>query len=449
MSQSRHAAAGAFRPRVLLISEAANPEWVSVPLVGWSHSRALAALTDAHLVTQIRNREAIVRAGLVEGRDFTAIDSEALAAGLYRLAERLRGGAGKGWTTLAALAVPAYYYFEQLVWRRFGERLRRGEFDLVHRLTPLSPTTPSLLARRCRQLGVPFVLGPLNGGLPWPPGFEEVRRREREWLSYLRGAYRLLPAYRATRREAAAILVGSRATLAQMPRRYHGKCVYIPENAIEPARFDASVDRPAGRPLQLVFVGRLVPYKGADMLLEAAAPSIRAGRAALTLIGDGPQRPQLEQRIRELSIDAGVRLTGWVEHRRLQDRLLAADVFGFPSVREFGGGVLLEAMALGLVPIVVDYGGPGELVTDATGFRIPLGRREQIVERFRAILERLLDDPTPLRAMGRRARQRVLDHFTWEAKARQVREVYRWVLGERPDRPDFGLLPAERPAPER
>ena len=101
--------------RVLLIAEQANPTFVSVPLEGWSLSRALAARAglDVHVVTQVRNRQAFLDAGLVEadaswargpvengsgasGGDFTAIDSEKVAAKMHKLSSALRGGQGQG-----------------------------------------------------------------------------------------------------------------------------------------------------------------------------------------------------------------------------------------------------------------------------------------------------------------------------------------------------------------
>jgi len=424
-----------------LLAEQANPEFVSVPLEGWSHSQAIAGEVEAHLVTQVRNREAILRAGLVEGQDFTAIDSEKVAARMHAISEKLRGGKGKGWTTVMAFNSISYAYFEKLVWKQFGPAIRRGEYDVVHRLTPLSPTLPSKLAKHCARAGVPFVWGPINGGVPWPKAFDSARRSEKEWLSYIRDVYKLMPGYRSTRRHAAAIIVGSIATRDQVSPAYHDRCIYIPENAIDPAKFTAQRTRRVaeGQPIKLVFVGRLVPYKGADMLLEAAAELVRQKRAEVTIIGEGPEMPKLKAIVEREGMAEGVNLAGWVEHGQLQHVLAEHDVFAFPSIREFGGAVVLEAMAVGLAAVVVDYGGPGELVTDRTGYRVPMGSRESIIENFRAQLESIADNPAGIEPMSVAARQRVERQFTWQAKARQVCEVYDFVLGRTPSKPDFGM----------
>ncbi len=420
----------------LLIAESANPEWASVPLEGWSHSRAIQRLVGGHIVTQVRNRAAFERAG-VGADEFTPIDSEKIAAGVYSVGKKLRGGKGKGWTTLMAAAAPSYYYFEHLVWKRFGERLRRGEFSLVHRLTPLSPTLPSLLAARCRRIGVPFVWGPINGGVPWPAAFDRERRREREWLSYVRGAYRLLPGYNSTRRHAAALICGSRHTASEIAARHQDRVVYIPENAFDPERFVERRERRAEVPLRCVFLGRLVPYKGGDMLLGAAADLVRAGKVMIDFVGDGPERGRLEAMVREQGLGAGVRFLGLVPHREVQRHLAQADLMTFPSIREFGGAVILEAMAVGVVPMAVAYGGPGELMTESTAYPIEIGTREEVIARFRAALEGAVGDPAGIDRRSAAALERAHRLYTWDAKAAQTREVYRWVLGERSDRPEF------------
>lgn len=426
------------KPRVLLIAEACNPDWVSVPLVGWSHYDALRAVADVHLVTHPRNRDAIVKRGLVEGRDFTIIDNEHIARKTHKLANLLRGGKGKGWTTVTALGWPAYWEFERLVWKRFDTQLKRGDYDLVHRLTPLTPTMPSRLATRCKGIGVPFLLGPLNGGVPWPQGFDGRRRAEKEWLSYVRNVFKLMPGYRSTRRDASAIVVASRDTLAQMPANCRGRCVYIPENGIDPERFSQVRQHSASLPLRGVFLGRLVPYKGADMLIRAGAEAMKRGELSLKIVGEGPQLPELEQLIAELGVAEQVELCGWVEHTQVQRVLADSDFMAVPSIREFGGGVVLEAMALGLPAVVVDYGGPAELVTDTTGVRIPIGKADQIISGFRTAIERFVANPAQIDALGRAAKARVESLFTWSAKARQTLAVYHWLMG-RSTKPDFGM----------
>jgi starch synthase len=424
------------RPRVLVIAELANPDWVSVPLVGWSHWQAIAKLVDGHLVTHVRNRENILKTGIDPAR-LTAIDTGPVERPVYRVARVLRGGGGGGLTTVTAMSTLPYYYFEHVLWRDLGDRIRAHDWDIVHRLTPLTPTTPSMLASKCARHGVPFVLGPLNGGLPWPRGFDYARHAEHEWLSYVRGAYKLLPGYAPTRRRASAIIAGSRDTRAQIAASYQHKTVYVPENAIEPTRFTREKTAPATPPLKVAFVGRFTLYKGADMLIEAAAPFVRNGAVTLDLIGDGEQKESLRAQVAREGLPESV-FAGWVDHTKMQDRLAQADVLGFPSIREFGGGVVLEAMALGVVPIVVDYGGPAELVAPGTGVKLPMAARAEIVRSLRAALERFIAQPSEIRPMGARARSRVFRLFTWDAKAAQILEIYRWVLKER-DKPDFGM----------
>jgi len=141
--------------RVLIIAEAANPELTSVALIGYSLSQALAEVCDAHLVTESRNESSLLQAGVNPG-SFTAITNPAQRIA-FRIATVLRGGTSLGWTIHSALATLAYPLFERKVWRHFAARLKAGEFDLVHRITPLSPTTPSFLAKRLAAIGVPLV----------------------------------------------------------------------------------------------------------------------------------------------------------------------------------------------------------------------------------------------------------------------------------------------------
>lgn len=414
---------------MLLLAEVAHPDMVSVPLIGWSMSEALFrhSDTDVHLVTHIRNRDAVAARGLRESVDFTAIDTEKLSRRLFQVAGMLGARDNKGWTLLQAFAPLGCYAFENATWRRFRPHLEAGKFDIVHRLTPISPTTPSILGPRLKRLGIPFVVGPWNGGLPWPPGFAGRMHQEREWLSLMRGAYRLLPGYRSTRHCASAILAGSQHTLSELPRYAQSRSFYLPENGIDPLRFGKVRSRRAAIPLRGVFLGRLVPYKCADLLLEAAVELLRKGVLRLDIIGEGPQRTLLEAMIERFGLSEAVTMHGHVEHRRLQHLLAECDFLACPSIREFGGGVVLEAMALGVAPIVADYGGPTELVDGDSGIRIPFTSADDLRSGLRSALEQVVRDPSMLDRIGAAAAARVQSHFTWDRKAEQLLNVYEWV----------------------
>ncbi len=436
------------RRRVLVLAEAANPEWASVPLIGWSLSQALRGVADAHLVTHVRNRDAILRAGLREGSDFTAIDNEAIAKPMWKLADLIRGGEGRGWTTMMAFSALAYYSFEWAVWRQFGDRLRSGEFDLVHRITPVSQSNQSLMAGWLARHNIPFVLGPINGGLAWPKNFGQRQLAEREFLSPLRSLFKLLPGYRSTLRHSAAILAGARHIYEGLPSAIADKRIYLPENAVDTARLGRPRDRKASAPLRVAFIGRLVPLKAVDVLIEAAREFQARGKLELLIVGDGPERTRLEAMVAAFGTGETTRFAGWTPHVEAMDLLKDCDALVLPSVREFGGGVALEAMALGVAPIVADYGGPAELVSDGCGARIPFHDPASLRAGLQRALAQVVANPQLLDQWGAAARQRALAQFTWEAKADQIAEIYDAILTGKGRLSSLGLpLPAARSSP--
>jgi len=417
--------------RILLIAELCHPHWSSVPLLAYSLAKALSQRDDVDitLVSQIRSRKALESDPIAESVALHFIDNEFVARPIFRLGELLRWGSQLSFTTAMAASWPGYMVFERMVHRRFGGDLRAHSFDLVHRLSPLSPTLGSPLAKLSN---VPMLLGPLNGGLPWPADYPELRKQEREWLAPFRGLYRWLPYYRSTYRHLRGVIAGSLHTAKEIPAWFRGRRYYLPENGIDPERIALGTGwRPPepGTRFRFVTLGRLVPYKGMDLIIQAMAQSPALRRdAELQVIGDGPFRAALEAQAADSGLSAIVRFAGWVEHTKLQDHLHRAQAFVFPSLREFGGGVVVEAMGSGLPTIVVNYGGPGELVTDQCGIRLPMAPREQLVSRLSEAMEALLHDPDRCRRMSIEGIDRVGRSFTWQQKAAQIVTIYRDLL---------------------
>ena len=175
------------------------------------------------------------------------------------------------------------------------------------------------------------------------------------------------------------------------------------------------------------------------MLIEAAAAQLQAGTLHLDIVGDGPMMNEVQAKIAALGVAEAVTLHGWVDHADVARILGRAHILTFPSIREFGGGVVLEAMALGVTPVVVDYGGPGELVAGGSGIAIPLGTREQIVARLADALARIVADPAGTCLPPETLRQRVEDEFSWPAKAWKISEIYSTLLQGKARRSESGI----------
>jgi glycosyltransferase involved in cell wall biosynthesis len=145
-----------------------------------------------------------------------------------------------------------------------------------------------------------------------------------------------------------------------------------------------------------------------------------------------------------LGIDKAVVFCGWTSHKEVIDRLRTADVLVFPSLRDFGGGVVFEALALGTVPVVVDFGGPGDIIYPDVGYKVPLTNESDIVGQIEKALAELADDRSLLERLQQQAMTYARDRLTWDAKAQTTTRVLQWVVrqGPKPDLPPPKLLAA-------
>jgi glycosyltransferase involved in cell wall biosynthesis len=182
-------------------------------------------------------------------------------------------------------------------------------------------------------------------------------------------------------------------------------------NGVDVTRFAPGPELPDG-PLRVAVVGRLEPRKGVDRAIEAAArlPSLR-----LDVLGDGGLRASLEEHARRLGATDRVRFLGFVDDVR--PALARCHALLCTSRSEGLGVALLEGMAMGRPVVGFRVGGAGEIVDDELG---SLLTAPDDVAALVALLRQAAEEPGMLRALGPRARARVVERFS----AAAMRDAY-------------------------
>ena len=189
--------------------------------------------------------------------------------------------------------------------------------------------------------------------------------------------------------------------------------LHIVHCGVEPARYANASEGEA-----LLFVGRLAPVKGLPVLLRALG-DVPAAR--LTLVGDGPQRGEIETLLHALNLEARVRLLGYQNQDQVAELLRQSRALVLPSFAEGLPVVLMEAMAAGLPVITSQIAGVPELVRDGeTGWLVAPGDQDGLT---RAI-EALLGDPERARKMGAAGRKAVAAEFDATVEARRLATLF-------------------------
>nr|WP_245502340.1 glycosyltransferase [Bradyrhizobium betae] len=295
---------------------------------------------------------------------------------------------------------------------------------------PAAPAYPWRLWRRIAEhdllaLHAPFPLADLIFAF----GFGARRPLVVHWhadiVTHAGLRWFIEPLMRRTLRRAKAIIVSDHVLVDNTPllREFEDKCHVVPFG-IDTSGYDCSKIEPHhvnDRGRLVLACGRLVPYKGFDVLIRAAA----AHNFETWIIGEGAERPRLEQLIQELGLGERVRLLGSVSDSERIKLMCLSDVFVMPSVTnaETFGLVQLEAMAAGrpVVNTALDTAVPHVARHGMEAITVPPGDAEKLGE----AIDTLIRDPERRRRMGLSARTRAFTRYSATAFKQGMETVYR------------------------
>ncbi len=401
--------------RVLIVAEHASIRFGGEASLPFHYFRVLRARgVDAWLIVHERTRAELLEAFPADAERIVFAPDTTLHRLFYRCSLLLPRRIAEATFGLAN------QFLTQRAQRQFVRALCVSN-TVVHQPIPVSPRAPSLLY----GMGAPVVIGPMNGGMDYPPVFRGaesavVRLGVAAGRAVSGGVNTLLPG----KRDAALLLVANPRTRAALPMQPRGRVLELVENGVDLQRWPAHEEAraAAGR---FLFIGRLVDWKALDLVLHALQ---HVPKATLDVVGDGTMRARWEQLSHDLGIAERVRFLGWRSQTECATLLANATALVLPSLFECGGAVVLEAMSVGRPVIATRWGGPADYLDSACGMLVEPASREALIDGFATAMQRLAQDPELCRAMGRAGRQKVEQHYDWEKKVDTMLCLYQEVL---------------------
>lgn len=407
--------------RVLVSAIACHPYQGSEAAVGWKSALAIARRHKVHVLTHLDNKRAVQK--YIETTGLTNLSFTYFGKGGPYHENRLIAR-GQSWLR----------YFEWMRESLSQARvlLTKETFDLVHHATYSTYRVASPLW----QLGLPFVFGPVGGGenLPWVAAGSMSRgQRAQEAIRMIANALTRFPGkVRQTVRNA-SVLIASNKPTAEVLRAIGGNekrvtilpVVFFTGRQIEEIRNRTKVYSENSNHLCLFSSGMLEGRKGLSIALRAVRLAIDAGLSIDFMIPSrGPEFSHLKQLANRLGLSRAVQFPDSLPRDEYWDKLLSADIYMAPSLRDNCPATLLEAMLARCVPIVANCNGPGEIVSESNGEVIQPADTEAMAHDISKRLFRLAENRTALKKKGEAASNYVADNFTEERYLSVIESAY-------------------------
>jgi colanic acid/amylovoran biosynthesis glycosyltransferase len=304
---------------------------------------------------------------------------------------------------LGGAGIRFFYLIEALI---VGQWMRERGLSHLHSHFGVAVSTVAMIAARTFPVSVSFTI---HG----PDEFYDVRKY-----------------YLAQKIETASFIfcIGAfaRSQLMMLSPASQWTKLLVSPLGVDPRKFNPKRRSKTGGPIEIVCVGRLVSAKGQHVLLEAFRRLVKEGRnVRLRLVGDGPERLNLERIAAQEDLRGLVIFEGAVDADRVRSILEHADIFALPSFAEGIPVALMEAMAMEVPCVSTAITGIPELVrSEKDGILVAPADEDQ----FAVALARLIDDPDLRERLGRAGRRRVAEHFNLHRNVEKLAEMFRCRL---------------------
>lgn len=420
--------------RVLIVAEHTSAKWGGEAILPLHYFRNLRQRgIDAWLVVHERTREELDALLPNDRHRIRYIPDTDLQRRLYLFGEKYLPNTIASFTTQFAIRFINQVRARAIV----RDMVKQHQIDIVHQPIPVSPKDPSLMY----DVGAPVVIGPMNGGMSYPAAFAWMQSRPvrafvkvGRWMADL--VNRMIPG----KLRAAMILVANDRTRAALPRGLQGAVHNVVENGVDLSLWSGPREPQPDQPVRLVFAGRLIDWKGVDLLLHAFAKIHSKSNVHLDIIGDGILRQDLQNLAHSLGLSDKVTFHGWMSQPQCAQTLRRSDVFVLPSLYECGGAVVLEAMACALPVIATDWGGPADYIDPSCGILISPASKELFIDGLAQAMLELANNPRRRQELGEAGRAKVEREYDWQRKVDRILQLYRHAISD--NRPCQAMSPA-------
>jgi glycosyltransferase involved in cell wall biosynthesis len=402
--------------RVLIIAENASTRFGGEAILAHHYFRLLRHRgLDTHLIVHARTREELLSDFHNDQDHLHFVEDQLLQKLFFRLGSLLPHRIAEATFGLANQLLT------QAAQRRIIGKLLTPR-TVVHQPAPVSPRLPSLM----HDVGAPVVIGPLNGGMEFPPAFRNTEARLSRFLIALGRSFSdRVNAFLPGKRRAAIVLVANQRTRAALPSGLQGTILHLPENGVDTELWSAISGTSTPSPNRFVFIGRLVDWKALDIVLYALQ---HVRDAQLDVIGDGPMLADWKGLAVRLGLSSRVHFHGWLAQADCATFLAASKGLVLPSLYECGGAVVLEAMAMARPVIATAWGGPTDYLDSTCGFLVEPTGREALIAGFASAMCHLGESSDLRDRMGAAGRARLLLYFDWQRKIDRILEIYTQAL---------------------